>query len=404
MSDAVIKVANISKKYNILHGKKLGEDSFFGSLLSFAGKKNATREEFFALQNISFEVKKGERLGIIGRNGAGKSTLLKILSRIVTPTTGNIEYTGRMASLLEVGTGFHSELTGRENVFLNGSILGMSKAEIASKFDEIVAFAEVEKFIDTPVKRYSSGMYVRLAFSVAAHLNPEIMIVDEVLAVGDVAFQQKCMGKMEETSSKTGKTILFVSHNMGQVSALCNTGILINKGVIEKTGTAKDIVNEYFLVNRPEEKSELVFEENNEKQYYFRSIFVQNDEGERNTVFAHDGNIVFNIEVNCNTEINDVLLSLMFYDNSEKRIFTSQKLISGIVKKGNTKMFKITVPKNTLTPNIYRFSVAIHIPNVQVIDEVKNAGILTIFDNGSEYYMYNGVDFGYVFVNCKWEY
>lgn len=402
MSDTVIKVENISKKYKLVHQKKLREDSFFSTLFNFAGKKSS--EEFHALRDVSFEVKKGERVGIIGRNGAGKSTLLKIMSRIITPTTGNIEYVGRMASLLEVGTGFHAELTGRENVFLNGSILGMGKAEIAAKFDEIVAFAEVEKFIDTPVKRYSSGMYVRLAFSVAAHLDPEIMIVDEVLAVGDVAFQQKCMGKMEETSTQTGKTILFVSHNMGQVSSLCNRGILLNKGLIEKTGTAKDIVNDYFLINRPEEKSELVFNENSEKDYYIKSIFVVNDKGEKNTVFAHDSEITLQVEVNCNAELNDVLLSLMFFDNSEKRIFTSQRPISGIVKKGNTKLFRITVPKDTLIPNVYRFSVAIHIPNVQSLDEVKNAGIITVFDNGSEFYMYQGVDMGYVFVNCRWDY
>jgi lipopolysaccharide transport system ATP-binding protein len=170
---------------------------------------------------VSFEVKRGDRIGIIGRNGAGKSTLLKILSRITEPTTGRVQIKGRVASLLEVGTGFHPELTGRENIFLNGAILGMSKVEIRRKFDEIVAFAEVEKFLDTPVKRYSSGMYVRLAFAVAAHLEPEILVVDEVLAVGDAAFQKKCLGKMEDIATHEGRTILFVSHNMGAIKALC---------------------------------------------------------------------------------------------------------------------------------------------------------------------------------------
>jgi lipopolysaccharide transport system ATP-binding protein len=401
MSEAVIKVNNISKKYKLLHQTKLGEESFFAML---RGRAKMTKEEFHALTDISFDVQKGERVGIIGRNGAGKSTLLKILSRIVTPTTGNIEYTGRMASLLEVGTGFHAELTGRENVFLNGSILGMSKAEIASKFDEIIAFAEVEKFIDMPVKRYSSGMYVRLAFSVAAHLDPEIMIVDEVLAVGDVAFQQKCMGKMEETSSKSGKTILFVSHNMGQVSSLCNRGILLDKGQIKKTGNAKDIVNEYFLINRPDESAELNFEGSIDKNYFIKSISVLNSEGKKSTTFAHDQNIVFQVEVQCNSTTKDVLMSLMFFDNGEKRIFTTQKPISDLMEKGKSKIFTITVPKETLTPNIYRFGVGVHIPNVQVMDEIKNAGVLTVYDNGSEYYMYSGDDFGYVFVNCKWEY
>src|SRR5579871_1017881 len=180
----------------------------------------AAREEFWALKDVSFEIKRGEAVGIIGRNGAGKSTLLKILSRITEPTTGRIRIKGRVASLLEVGTGFHQELTGRENIFLNGAILGMAKVEIKSKFDEIVAFAEIEKFLDTPVKRYSSGMYVRLAFAVAAHLEPEILIVDEVLAVGDSQFQKKCLGKMDEVAKKHGRTVIFVSHSMPAVARL----------------------------------------------------------------------------------------------------------------------------------------------------------------------------------------
>src|SRR5579871_6819083 len=178
----------------------------------------AAREEFWALKDVSFEIKRGEAVGIIGRNGAGKSTLLKILSRITEPTTGRIRIKGRVASLLEVGTGFHQELTGRENIFLNGAILGMTKVEIKSKFDEIVAFAEIEKFLDTPVKRYSSGMYVRLAFAVAAHLDPDILILDEVLAVGDSQFQKKCLGKMEDVAASQGRTVLFVSHNMGMIA------------------------------------------------------------------------------------------------------------------------------------------------------------------------------------------
>ena len=186
-------------------------------------------------RDVSFEVQQGERVGIIGRNGAGKSTLLKILTRITEPTTGRVEIDGRVASLLEVGTGFHPELTGRENIFLNGAILGMSRAEIRRKFDEIVAFAEVEKFLDTPVKRYSSGMYVRLAFAVAAHLEPEILVVDEVLAVGDAQFQKKCLGKMEEVGQE-GRTVLFVSHNMATISSLCRTGILIEGGKVVKRG------------------------------------------------------------------------------------------------------------------------------------------------------------------------
>ncbi len=207
-----------------------------------------TVEEFWALKDISFEVKRGEVLGIIGRNGAGKSTLLKILSRITEPTEGRVTINGRVASLLEVGTGFHSELTGRENVFLNGAILGMTRAEIRRKFDEIIAFAEVEKFLDTPVKRYSSGMYVRLAFAVAAHLEPEILIVDEVLAVGDAEFQKKCLGKMDEVSRRDGRTVLLVSHNMGTLLSLCQTAMLLKNGEIADAGPTSRVIQSYSSV------------------------------------------------------------------------------------------------------------------------------------------------------------
>jgi lipopolysaccharide transport system ATP-binding protein len=204
-----------------------------------------SREEFWALKDLSFEVKPGEVVGIIGRNGAGKSTLLKILSRITEPTTGRISIEGRVASLLEVGTGFHPELTGRENIFLNGAILGMTKSEIKGKFDEIVDFAEIEKFLDTPVKHYSSGMYVRLAFAVAANLESEIMLVDEVLAVGDSQFQKKCLGKMEQVAANNGRTVLFVSHNAGAISALCSKGILLRSGRYAAGGEIRDVLKTY---------------------------------------------------------------------------------------------------------------------------------------------------------------
>src|SRR5213595_2483518 len=203
-------------------------------------------DEVWALQGVSFEVKQGKILGIIGRNGAGKSTLLKILSRVTSPTKGEVRIKGRIASLLEVGTGFHPELTGRDNIYLNGSILGMKKAEIDRKFDEMVAFAEVEEFIDTPVKRYSSGMYVRLAFAVAAHLEPEILIVDEVLAVGDAQFQKKCLGKMEDVSKGDGRTVLFVSHNMQTINNFCDYSILLNGGQIIKEGATSEITALYL--------------------------------------------------------------------------------------------------------------------------------------------------------------
>jgi lipopolysaccharide transport system ATP-binding protein len=247
MSDVVIEVSGLGKKYRLGVAQHDTLRESLSELFRFRRKTRAgDASEFWALKDVSFEVKRGEVLGVIGRNGAGKSTLLKILSRITEPTNGRIAIRGRVASLLEVGTGFHPELTGRENIFLNGAILGMSRAEIRRKFDEIVAFAEVDRFIDTPVKRYSSGMYVRLAFAVAAHLEPEILIVDEVLAVGDAAFQQKCLGKMQEVSRKGGRTVLFVSHNTGAVVSLCDRGLLLRNGQLAQVGPAAHVVREYL--------------------------------------------------------------------------------------------------------------------------------------------------------------
>ena len=286
MSHIAIRVENLSKKYVISHQRERGHKTLcdviterltapwrsLTSRLKHVGTANngngntpsvpcsqfnselraptltsalTPREDFWALKDVCFEIKQGEVVGVIGRNGAGKSTLLKILSRITEPTKGRIEIDGRAASLLEVGTGFHPELTGRENIYLNGAILGMKRVEIKRKFEEIVSFAEIEKFLDTPVKRYSSGMYVRLAFAVAAHLEPEILIVDEVLAVGDVEFQRKCLGKMQDVSTKEGRTVLFVSHNMASLFALCNRGIVLDKGRKQSEGSIGEAIDHY---------------------------------------------------------------------------------------------------------------------------------------------------------------
>ncbi len=254
MSDTVIKVENLSKRYVIRHqddnrdGLRHALENAFRNPIRWLRARRlntqAHEEEFWALKNVSFEIKSGEVIGIIGRNGAGKSTLLKILSRITEPTQGTIRIKGRVASLLEVGTGFHQELTGRENIFLNGAILGMSRVEIRRKFDEIVAFSEIEQFLDTPVKRYSSGMYVRLAFAVAAHLDPEILIVDEVLAVGDAEFQKKCMGRLSQVANG-GRTVLFVSHNMAAIKSLCTTGLILRKGAVVQRGPVTDCIARY---------------------------------------------------------------------------------------------------------------------------------------------------------------
>lgn len=262
---AIITVENLSKKYLVGYQTAPQGRSRYVTLRDVVGRemRNLARnaidvargrhilqgdevEEFWALKDVSFEVKQGEVLGIIGRNGAGKSTLLKILSRITEPTQGRVTLRGRVASMLEVGTGFHPELTGRENIFLNGAILGMTRAEIKRKFDEIIAFAEVERFLDTPVKHFSSGMYVRLAFAVAAHMEPEILVVDEVLAVGDAEFQRKCLGKMDDVARHEGRTVVFVSHNLGVITRICPTIIWLDRGSIREQGAAREVIAEYL--------------------------------------------------------------------------------------------------------------------------------------------------------------
>src|SRR6266705_2084023 len=256
MSDVSISVRNLSKSFKIAHepgglpGYRTLRDDLIrlpGRLLARLGRNGqSTSEKFWALKDVSFDVKKGEVVGIVGRNGAGKSTLLKILNRITEPTSGAADIYGRVGALLDVGTGFHPELTGRENIFLNGAILGMSRAEIRRKFDEIVTFAEIEKFLDTPAKRYSSGMYVRLAFAVAAHLDPEILLIDEVLAVGEAGFQKKCLRKMEAVAAKEGRSIIFISHNMDALLRLCNRAILLREGTMAAEGNVATVVTSYL--------------------------------------------------------------------------------------------------------------------------------------------------------------
>ena len=302
----IIRAENLSKQY------RLGTDSLpyltiretlmnvLRSPLSSL-RRNGEGDTIWALRDVSFQVQPGEIVGIIGRNGAGKSTLLKVLSRITEPTSGRVELYGRVASLLEVGTGFHPELTGRENIFLNGSILGMSRREIESKFDEIVTFAEIEKFIDTPVKRYSSGMYVRLAFAVAAHLEPEILVVDEVLAVGDFAFQQKCLAKMHDVSTH-GRTVLFVSHNMGAINRLCQRAILLNEGRIIESGPAMQVVQSY-TVSGSLGSSEYIRPPAPEKTMHLRRVAIVSENGETRAEIGYHERFSIHIEYEVNQRI-----------------------------------------------------------------------------------------------------
>ncbi|MFT4803151.1 MAG: lipopolysaccharide transport system ATP-binding protein [Sediminicola sp.] len=302
MTKNAISVKGLGKSYTIGH-KKQGDlrHSISDKIKGLFRPDDSEKEIFWALKDIDFEIKHGEAVGIIGRNGAGKSTLLKILSRITEPSTGRFEINGRVSSLLEVGTGFHAELSGRENIYLNGTILGMKRAEIKQKFDEIVDFSGVEKFLDTPVKHYSSGMKVRLAFSVAAHLEPEILIVDEVLAVGDAEFQKKCLGKMDQVSMNEGRTVLFVSHNLAAVSQLCSRGILLREGKMVANQQVEDTIHEYISFNRKTASKDALINLNlrkGEGNYQVKSIQLLNAALEPISIGRTGSELVFIIDFN----------------------------------------------------------------------------------------------------------
>lgn len=314
MTKKVIDVQNVSKKYYLNQEKKhstLRES--FSNFLKKPFKK--ADDEFYALKDINFEIHEGDRVGIIGKNGAGKSTLLKVLSRIVQPTSGKIKIYGKVASLLEVGTGFHPELTGRENIFLNGAILGMSRQEIRQKFDDIVAFSEVERFLDTPVKRYSSGMYMRLGFAIAAHLDPDLLIVDEVLAVGDSQFQEKCLKKLN-TLSQSGRTILFVSHDIGSIVSLCNKGIFLQQGQIKEQGNIESAVSAYMQTFSTHS---LLWEGNmgDEHIRFYKAKLIT----DKNNEFLYQGEkATFEIEYEVFKTSPDLILGLVIWNQKNQRI------------------------------------------------------------------------------------
>ena len=369
MIPPAIIVENIGKKY-LLHHQQTGRnykalrDVIAGRAKSLVMMNREINrppvEEFWALRDVSFEIKHGDVVGIIGRNGAGKSTLLKLLSRITEPTTGRIRLRGRVASLLEVGTGFHPELTGRENIFLNGAILGMSRAEIVRKFDEIVAFAEIEKFLDTPVKRYSSGMYVRLAFAVAAHLEPEILIVDEVLAVGDAAFQKKCLGKMQDVS-KGGRTVLFVSHNMGAVASLCRTGIWLQGGRVMNTGGAREIVDEYLTASGESQKAVVELSALRRVGDLGRKLKIQKLEWLTGLPLQHGEKIRARIHFHALQDVEDVAVGIGFSTLEGTRLLTYdtdfQDGYRPSLKAGAKCCVEISVRELCLAPAIYSLDI-----------------------------------------------
>jgi len=359
MSDVAIKVESLSKKYTI--GVK-SSSSLRETLVSkwdmLTGKKKEETEEFWALKDVSFEVKKGEVLGIIGKNGAGKSTLLKILSRITEPTTGKAEIYGRVSSLLEVGTGFHPELTGRENIFLNGTILGMTRKEVKAKFDEIVDFSGVEKFIDTPVKHYSSGMYVRLAFAVAAHLEPEILIIDEVLAVGDAEFQKKCLGKMDAVA-KEGRTVLFVSHNMGAVNSLCSNCILLNNGNIVINNKTADVILKYYSNENSTAFFEPKIKKIGDKNIELISGWVENLEGKIQNSFNFNESFNVCMKYKIFTEQSSIPVpNFHFYFTDGSYAFLSQPASEKAKEKG-IYIAKCNIPKFFLNNKTYFVGLAV---------------------------------------------
>lgn len=377
MTDVIISAQGLGKKYRIRHVDAPSYVALrdvlaerFAALVRRTGHRPQD-EDFWALEDVSFDIRRGEVVGVIGRNGAGKSTLLKILSRITEPTTGRVELDGRVSSLLEVGTGFHPELTGRENIFLNGAILGMSRAEIRRKFDEIVAFAEVERFLDTPVKRYSSGMYVRLAFAVAAHLDPEILIVDEVLSVGDAEFQKKCLGKMSDVATKSGRTILFVSHNMRAVQDLCHSAMLIDDGRVVYRGAVDRAVAKYLnSCDTADEWRPIVVDEALPFQHL--RISVANAQGGEP---QYDEDLIVSFDYRVRAEIASNRLSFLLRNHEGAIILASADTDAEPAQERRYAVglfrARALVPKRLLAPGQYFLTVS----------EPKADGELSIYEN-----------------------
>lgn len=373
MSNIAIKVEHLSKRYD-LHKKGAGT---LRDTLANAWKHGlsslSTRESFWALDDISFEVPHGQVLGIIGRNGAGKSTLLRILSRITPPTKGRVELNGRVASLLEVGTGFHPELSGRENIFLNGAILGMSRAEIRRKFDEIVDFSGVERFLDTPVKHYSSGMYVRLAFAVAAHLEAEILLIDEVLAVGDVEFQRKCLGKMGELA-KGGRTVLVVSHNIDLIKSLCREIALLQNGHLAEKGLTDHVIGQYTQMVQKTGKADHQFNLNSNKGIYIKHLKLLSSGRRMKREFFFGEPVCAEISIHSiDEEINGLSLAVGINSQLGQRILTSLSDQAGIqfgLKPGKTSRVNIQFKGLILHPGNYSLYISLRRGKLVVVDDL----------------------------------
>lgn len=417
--NSIISIENVSKRYMVGRNAQKERYTSLRDVVTRQVKKSVRNgwdflrgrpiaqtdvvEEFWALRNASFEVNRGDAVGIIGRNGAGKSTLLKVLSRITEPTEGKVTLRGRVASLLEVGTGFHPELTGRENVYLNGAILGMSRAEISRKFDEIVSFAEVERFIDTPIKRYSSGMYVRLAFSVAAHLEPEILIIDEVLAVGDATFQKKCLEKMREISKTSGLTILFVSHQLGVLCQLCKNSVVLQKGSVVYCGETSKAIPHYLEdidggagYTRLDEQT---------RHPYIAALTLHGEKTNSVTEFCVDEKIRIGIAIKNLTLDQNVYLGIGIDDKLGNRVTTFVRNLSEVLS-CTSKLehrIEIEITPGIIAPNNYSITAALFVLRGELFDTVSSICPFRIIDNGTSMSVFEGIDYGSVLIPATWK-
>ena len=389
----ILEIQNISKQFRIQHERQ-SYLSLRDSLSSLFKRDTSTSEDFYALKDVSFNVQPGESIGIIGRNGAGKSTLLKVLSRITPPSKGKIILRGRIASLLEVGTGFHPELSGRENIFLNGSILGMKRKEIQSKFGEIVDFSGIEKFLDTPLKHYSSGMQLRLAFSVAAFLEPEILVIDEVLAVGDAEFQKKCMGKMEDVS-KSGRTVLFVSHNLGAVKQLCSKAVYLHQGQIKEYGESEQVISKYLNTNG-ESSSKILFTDQTNKYLTLQSIELLNAI-DNNFSMKFDDPMKIRINIRANQKLQNLSMAIGLTTLDYTPVFTVRSNVQLSINENESFEFITTIHHN-LRAGMYIIVVGMANGNL-VYYYNPNIAQLEILNYGIS--KYRDIDHG--IINCKSE-
>ncbi len=411
---SVIEIKDLSKRYILSHQEPYStfRDTLANLVMKplqlIRGKKPEVKEEFWALKDINVTIRDGERVGIIGRNGAGKSTLLKILSQITVPTTGNVKLKGRVASLLEVGTGFHPELTGRENIYLNGAILGMSRKEIDRKFDEIVAFSEIEKFLDTPVKRYSSGMYVRLAFSVAAHLDQEILIVDEVLAVGDAQFQKKCLSRLQTVTGE-GRTVLFVSHNMSAISQLCDRVILLQNGKVVQDGPTDQVIQAYLAAQSDNKVSRNLTDPKlrrnslPDSKVKWKAISVVNSKSSETDHIAYREPFMVDLELGASANVEDVSLGLAVESALGFPVFNTFQKEVGLpttFRKG-THRFRLEIDPNLLSPGLYNVSLGANGPSVT--DWIPSAAQFTVSSVGlSPEIIWDMSKGGIIYLPIKW--